>query len=146
MFFILFTLRRLKILVNLYVRHIYDPNAPNAGDWSSPEEEAAYAIVSLCTIVVIIITIYFLWNFIASKPIIATILAVTLGFFAYFIRSNLPRIYAYTEMTISIAAIYVAFGDTDIRRQALQIAAGVYIFVRGLDNLEKAKAASLRKP
>jgi hypothetical protein len=76
-------------------------------------------------------------EWLSKKWLLFPDLIVTVGLF--YLRGRQPAIYGFLEIGIGIMAVYVAIGSTSAGTLAKVIAlfTGIYIIVRGMDNVEK---------
>jgi hypothetical protein len=85
-----------------------------------------------------------------SGPVISSryfsVAAVFVGLILYRLRGRYPLVYGLTEVAVAILAIFVSIGtDTPYPlNKIVGILGGIYIFVRGMDNIDRGLPNSWR--
>jgi hypothetical protein len=86
----------------------------------------------------------------SSGPVISNpyfaIPAIAVGFLLYWIRGKFPFFYGLTEISVSVLAIIVSIGtpNTILLNKVVAILGGIYILIRGMDNIDKGLPVSWR--
>jgi hypothetical protein len=87
-----------------------------------------------------------------SEPVISSpyisIPAIAIGLLLYRLRGARPLLYGIMEISVSILVIFVSIGtpSTHPLNKIVAIIGGVYILIRGMDNIEKGLPARWRSP
>jgi hypothetical protein len=78
----------------------------------------------------------------------SSVLAIAIGLFLYRVRGEYPLFYGITEILVAVLAIFVSIGTPTANplNAIVGILGGIYILIRGMDNMDKGLPASWRPP
>lgn len=139
--------RELQVRLLLHINHRARRREEQLGNWSF----VLFAVLAI-GLALVVVYVEELDAAFASRSfqILAFVGAIVAAFFLYYLRDHGPALYAVLELSVAVVTLVaaVATESDDTIGRGLKYAAGIYLFVRGLDNLntgpERARKAAER--